>query len=298
MGVIIMVRHLTILACVLGSAFLPAQVLAEPTDPGPLSDHLDSAFIFINDNHPTPNIVSGWRTDASSVVLAVRDGFPIWDVEDLVRETFVTNQVERIDHEIWIHEATLVSVLQALSTVFLRSAPFRVADGLFVGCVILSKKSSRPQETTSTQRPWMITSSGVGDVVIGRRLPDAVLSREGVSRHALYQSGRLSRAGFLVVRLEHMKIQVTLLTDESVMSIRPSEDVKTNGDIGIGSNLKELKSAHQGVTLKSVSKPYTCAASSRDLPGVRFLFTDCNKACLGESKVREVIWSVPRTRAI
>jgi len=262
-------------------------------------DHLDSAFIFINDNRPTPNIVSAWRTEGSSVVLEVRDGLPVWDVESVLRETFEHRAVERVGNEVWIHDVSLGPVLQSLSMLFLRSAPFRVADGQFTGCVILPKAVvSQSKDSTVRKEPWTITSRGVGDVVIGQRLADVVVAREGVTRHELYRLGRLNRDGFLVLRLTNMNVQVTLLTDERVMSIRPSPAIKTARSIGIGSNLKELKSAHHGITLTKVSKPYTCAASSRDLPGVRFIFTDCYKACLGESKVREVIWTVPPTGTI
>jgi hypothetical protein len=293
-----MLRRLATRMCLWGTIALSLEAQAEPTKSMGW-DHLDGAFIFINDSHPTPNIVSDWRSEGSSVVLQVRNGIPARDVESLIRETFESQNVERVADEVWIHQADLGSVLQVLSTLFLPSAPFRVADGRFIGCVILPKAVSEPSQFTPSRKPpWMIKSNGVGDVNIGQRLTDAVVAREGVTRNKLYQSGRFNPDGFVVLRLQHMKIQVTLLADERVMSIRPSSNIKTDGDIGIGSNLRDLNSAHRGVTLEKISKPYACAASSRDLPGVRFVFLDCRKACLGDSKVREVIWNVPSTETI
>lgn len=260
-------------------------------------DHLDGALIHINDNRPTPNVIAAWRQYETSVELTVAAGYQLWEVEALVRETFDHHHVEVRQSEIWVHYATLNDVLQSLSGVFLRSSPFRVARGGFVGCVLLDQAPSDAQSVSHTQLnpdhevPWRITSLGVGDVEIGKPLPNTLMARMGLTRAQLKSQGRRNRDGFLVIRLEHMNIEVTLLNDETVMSIRPGLHVRTSANVGIGSDIKALQSVYDVVTLDVASEPYSCAAASPQLPGVRFVFTDCEKACAGESRVRDVVWT-------
>lgn len=299
-----MIRSSILLNCVLCSLTITTSVYAESRASSRHGDHLESALIHIIENQPTGNVISDWRQAETSVVLTVAAGYQVWEVQALVRETFEHHHVEVHQTEVWIHYASLNTVLQALSTVFLRSSPFRVARGGFIGCVLLQQASKQtksmptPQFNRAPAMPWRITSSGVGDVEIGKPLPDAVIARMGLTRQELNSQGRRNRNGFLVLRLEHMSIEVTLLNDETVMSIRPGIDVRTDANVGIGSDIRAIQSVYDLVTLDVASEPYSCAAASPDLPGVRFVFTDCEKACAGESRVRDVVWTYQNGRSI
>ncbi len=290
-----MERIITMLICVVSVLSGPTRVFAKPNQSS--GDHLDSALIHINDNRPTANVISAWRQQDTSVVLTVSPGYQLWEVHTLVREAFETQVVEINHNEIWMHYAVLGNVLQTLSGIFLRSSPFRVAHGHFVGCVLLNERIAGVRAVpkaifrNASRRPWRITSSGVGDVEIGKPLPTTLLTRMELTRDDLYAQGRFSSQGFLVIRLEHMNIEVTLLTDGRVLSIRPGVDVRTLHNAGIGSDIRSLQAVYDGVTLEAASEPYACSATSPDLPGVRFVFTDCEKACSGESRVRDVVWT-------
>lgn len=297
-------RSSILLNCVVCSLSITTSVNAESKPSTRNGDHLDSALIHIIENQPTGNVISDWRQDETSVVLTVAPGYQVSEVQALVRETFEHHKVEVQHADIWVHYVALNDVLQSLSAVFLRSSPFRVAQGGFMGCVLLQQTPHEVQNRPTPQfqaehaMPWRITSSGVGDVKIGKVLPDTVMTRMGFTRTQIESQGRRNRNGFLVVRLDHMNIEVTLLNDETVMSIRPGVHVRTDANVGIGSDIKALQSVYELVTLDLASEPYSCAAASPDLPGVRFVFTDCEKACAGESRVRDVVWIHENRRSI
>ena len=260
----------------------------------------EGRLVTVENGRAVPAIVTGWLDAGEAIQLSVRDELSAIEVVELLNQAFPRALIAVIGPEVFVSGVDLRQLLQGMSSMWLRSAPFEDAPvESFLGCVFVDQPIATAVQASSREpQPWSIHSKGVGALTLGQTVSDHVLRRLGMTRAEFFESAAENRAGFQVVSVPEMDVQVTFLADGRVLSIEPGRSVRTQQGTGIGSTIDDLRRAHPELKMVPIPKPYMCAAVSPALPRVAFHFTDCQKACAGQSKVKTVVWDWPEQQSL
>ena len=165
-----------------------------------------------------------------------------------------------------------------------------VANPAFTESVKPEPDSHKPIQ----RAPWGIIKSGVGEIQVGKPIPQSAFDIEGQTAKQLLHdkirgktteeammAGLVDMEGFGVMRLPILDLKIRLTHKDNVFSIEPGPTVRTPEGFGLGTTLDELEQVHGQLHLYHLPEPFHCATSSLNLHA-GFMFTDCESACAGE----------------
>ncbi|MAY81998.1 MAG: hypothetical protein CL930_14615 [Deltaproteobacteria bacterium] len=149
------------------------------------------------------------------------------------------------------------------------------------------------EPTPPQTAPWRIENGMVGEIAVGKPIPQSAFDIEGKSaRQLLYRklrwksypramrAGLVDMDGFRVMRLPTLDLEIRLTLKDNVFSIEPGPTVRTPDGLGIGSTIEDMEKVHGQRNLSYVPEPFHCVATIPD-HHTSFLFLDCTSACAG-----------------
>jgi hypothetical protein len=160
-------------------------------------------------------------------------------------------------------------------------------------------KPSAPKQAQTA--PWAIGQKGVGEIAVGKPIPQSAFDIEGQTAKQLVQdkmrgksaeegmmAGLIDMDGFKVMRLPVLDLKIRLTLKDNVFSIEPGPSVRTPDGFGVGSTMDELEAAYGQMRLTRLPEPFHCATSALNLDA-GFMYSDCESACAGEGAQRVYI---------
>ncbi|MGB0638942.1 MAG: hypothetical protein ACPGTU_06405 [Myxococcota bacterium] len=159
--------------------------------------------------------------------------------------------------------------------------------------VITAAHEVKTEPTPPQTAPWRIENGMVGEIEVGKPIPQSAFDIEGKSARQLLhrklrwksypramRAGLVDMDGFRVMRLPTLDLEIRLTLKDNVFSIEPGPTVRTADGLGIGSTIEELENIHGQRKLSYVPEPFHCVATIPD-HHTSFLFVDCASACAG-----------------